>query len=101
MLLSALGNARRSVTQQDLEKYMKYKRDMERKMGMDELKTQAPVVGLHAEERNNRGSHAPAPTAPSSSSAAPRPTAPAPVSSAAPRDFAAAAEDDDDDIYED
>jgi hypothetical protein len=29
------------------------------------------------------------------------PTAPAPVSSAAPRDFAAAAEDDDDDIYED
>ena len=37
MLLSALNNARRSVSKADLDKYMKYKRDMERKLGMDEL----------------------------------------------------------------
>ena len=38
MLMSALSNSRRSVTKADLDKYMKYKRDMERKLGMDELK---------------------------------------------------------------
>lgn len=46
MLLSSLSGARRSVTPADLEKYMKYKRDMERKLGMDEMQNQAPVVGL-------------------------------------------------------
>lgn len=46
MLQSAMSYARRSVTKADLEKYMKYKRDMERKLGMDEGGEQAPVVGL-------------------------------------------------------
>ncbi len=36
MIKSALALARRSVTQADLQKYMRYKRDMERKLGMDE-----------------------------------------------------------------
>jgi transitional endoplasmic reticulum ATPase len=88
MILSSLSVARRSVTQQDLEKYMKYKRDMERKMGMDELKNNSnPVVGLDAPAARRPG-------APSQSSAA------APV--AAPRDFGGDVDDDDDDdIYED
>jgi transitional endoplasmic reticulum ATPase len=46
MLMSALSYARRSVTTADLEKYMRYKRDMERKLGMDEGENAAPVVGL-------------------------------------------------------
>ena len=60
MLLSALSGSRRSVTKQDLERYMKYKRDMERRLGMDEgaggEMTMGPVVGLDAE---NRGRPAP------------------------------------------
>jgi len=50
MLLSALSYARRSVSKADLEKYMKYKRDMERKLGMDDIGN-APVVGLNPEQR--------------------------------------------------
>jgi transitional endoplasmic reticulum ATPase len=92
MLMSALSVARRSVTQQDLEKYMKYKRDMERKMGMDELKTgAAPVVGLDPVSR--------APAA-SSSSMAPRAAPAAAAAAAAPRDFGGES-DDDEDIYDD
>jgi len=94
MLLSALSVARRSVTQQDLEKYMKYKRDMERKMGMDELKNAAPVVGLGQE---NRARATAAPQAPTTSSAT---LTPAPAASSAPRDFGGDAEDDED-IYDD
>ena len=57
MLLSALSGSRRSVTKQDLERYMKYKRDMERRLGMDEgaggeVAQMGPVVGLDAENRN-------------------------------------------------
>ena len=55
MLLSALSGSRRSVTKQDLERYMKYKRDMERRLGMDEgaggEMHMGPVVGLDAENR--------------------------------------------------
>lgn len=61
MLQSALSFARRSVTKQDLEKYMKYKRDMERKLGMDGIEG-APVVGLNPEARP--GNDAPAADAP-------------------------------------
>lgn len=46
MLVSALSYARRSVTKADLEKYMKYKRDMERKLGMDEGKQGGGATGL-------------------------------------------------------
>jgi transitional endoplasmic reticulum ATPase len=85
MIQSALSVTRRSVTKADLEKYMKYKRDMERKLGMDEV-AQAPVVGLNSE---NRAGDAPA--------AAPSATA----APAAARNFGADAEDDDDDdIYD-
>jgi len=49
MLISALSGAKRSVTPADLEKYMRYKRDMERKLGMDELAGEdSEVVGLPA-----------------------------------------------------
>jgi len=94
MLLSALSGSRRSVTKQDLEKYMKYKRDMERRLGMDEGGAaeiaMGPVVGLDAEVRG--GSR---PAAPQSNSSAP-------ASSAAPaaRNFGDAPADEDDDIYE-
>jgi transitional endoplasmic reticulum ATPase len=88
MLLSALGNARKSVTQQDLEKYMKYKRDMERKMGMDELKTSAPVVGLNS-------------SAGAGARAAPAAVTPQAAVTSAPRDFGGDDDDDDEDIYED
>jgi len=91
MLLSALSVARRSVTTADLEKYMKYKRDMERKMGMDEMKAAATINEANASSRSS----APAPTASSQ-------VAPAPTSSAAPRDFGGFGDDsDDDDIYDD
>jgi len=87
MLLSALSVARRSVTTADLEKYMKYKRDMERKLGMDELKkaTALEEAGVSA-----------APAASSSSSAAPM-TA---TQAAAPRNFGDDSSDSDDDIYD-
>merc|ERR1711907_365059 len=91
MLLSALSVARRSVTTADLEKYMKYKRDMERKMGMDEMKAAATINEANA----SSSSSAPAPTASSQ-------VAPAPTSSAAPRDFGCFGDDSDDvDIYDD
>lgn len=35
MLMLSLSQANRSVTKSDLERYMKYKRDMERRIGMD------------------------------------------------------------------
>jgi transitional endoplasmic reticulum ATPase len=100
MLDSALAYARRSVTKQDLEKYMKYKRDMERRLGMDEGKQgHTPVVGLDAENRHG-GPAANAPTG-SSSSSAPQ-AAPTVAAPAAARSFGdAGGGDDDDDIYDD
>jgi len=50
MLLQSLQYARRSVSPEDLAKYMAYKRNMERKLGMEEG-DHAPVVGLDAEQR--------------------------------------------------
>jgi len=106
MLDSALSYARRSVTKQDLEKYMKYKRDMERRLGMDEGKagSHVPVVGLDAENRSRAGG-APAASsgggggsAPSSSNTSQ--SAPAPAA-AAPRSFGDGGDDNDDDIYDD
>merc|ERR1719198_2808535 len=88
MLLSALSVARRSVTTADLEKYMKYKRDIERKMGMDEMKAAATINEANASSSSS--SSAPAPTASSQ-------VAPAPTSSAAPRDFGGFGDDSDDD----
>jgi len=62
MLMSALSGARRSVTPADLEKYMKYKRDMERKLGMDEI-AEAPVVGMPGSTADRPGATASAPAA--------------------------------------
>lgn len=86
MLLSSLSNARRSVSPADLEKYMKYKRDMERKLGMDEIKVNTP------------------PSSDSSASSAPTTSTDTPMSApasttAAPRSFEDD-DDDDDDIYD-
>ena len=93
MLQKALNVARRSVSKQDLERYMKYKRDMERRLGMDDDApagaAPARVIGLDAE---NRHGAAPAAAAPVFAGA-----------DAAPRTFndaGAAGADDDDDIYE-
>jgi len=100
MLLSALSGSRRSVTKQDLERYMKYKRDMERRLGMDEGAgaeiSQGPVVGLDAEDRRR-----PIPASGGSTTTAGG-TATSdtqPSNTAASRSFADAPGDDDDDIY--
>jgi transitional endoplasmic reticulum ATPase len=45
----ALKNSKVSVTKADLERYMKYKRDLERNLGQEE--SNAKVVGLDREER--------------------------------------------------
>lgn len=54
MLMSALSGARRSVSKADLERYMKYKRDMERRLGMEEVAelNRPTVVGLDPENRS-------------------------------------------------
>jgi hypothetical protein len=62
-ILESLRGARKSVSATDLQKYMSYKRDMERRLGMDEGTSAAgTVIGL---DRENR---APAPSSSSSSS---------------------------------
>ena len=98
MLQKALNVARRSVSKQDLERYMKYKRDMERRLGMDDDApgaAPARVIGLDAENRQGGGAAAPAQQQQVPQAAA---------GSAAPRTFndaaPAAGEGDDDDIYE-
>jgi len=85
MFGNALEHTRRSVSKADLEKYMRYKVEMERRLGMDdEGGGAAPtrVVGLDAERRDG---------APGGAGAAP----------AGARSFAdePAAAEDDDDIY--
>merc|ERR1719189_2091434 len=71
MLMASLSQANRSVTKSDLERYMKYKRDMERRIGMDK----------------GGGSSSPAP--PSFTSGGDSNTAPPPTSGggSAARDF--------------
>lgn len=97
MMQKALNVARRSVSKQDLERYMKYKRDMERRLGMDDdAPGGAPqrVIGLDAEVRHGGAGGAPAGSALTAAPAG---------GDAAPRTFnddAAAGGDDDDDIYE-
>lgn len=76
MIQSALTYARKSVSKADLEKYMRYKRDMERKLGMDE---------------GTQGGAAPADAGAAGGAAA----------APAVRDFGGADDgDDDDDIYD-
>jgi len=92
MLAKALTVARKSVSKADLERYMKYKRDMERRLGMEEEGAAGPqrVVGLDPESRMGAGSGAATGHAQAQ-----------PAQNAAPRTFNdAGAGDDDDDIYE-
>lgn len=51
MLISALSGAKRSVSKEELERYMRYKRDMERRPGMDSASSDEPVTGLDKERR--------------------------------------------------
>lgn len=97
MLMSALSNSRRSVSPADLEKYMRYKRDMERRLGMDDIESSDAggdrmrdevVIGLNPERRPG----APAPDAAAAAAAA--------ATSAPTRAFTEEAEEDDDDIYD-
>merc|ERR1712070_858023 len=83
MIMSALSVARRSVSKADLEKYMKYKRDMERRLGMDTI------------DVNPSGNGDPAAPSSSSSSAASTTGGAAPM-----RNFGGDDDDDDDDIYD-
>lgn len=93
MLQKALNVARRSVSKQDLERYMKYKRDMERRLGMDDDAPSGPparVIGLDAENRHGAPQAAPAQqAAPAAGGAAPRTF----------NDGGDGAEDPEDDIY--
>jgi len=89
MLIDSLQFARRSVSKADLEKYMKYKRDMERRLGMEEGGGDVTIVGLDSERRPGQ-----APPAASTSTAA----SGAPASARQFGDEPAAEEDDD--IYD-
>jgi transitional endoplasmic reticulum ATPase len=83
MIMNSLSNAKRSVTPAELEKYMRYKRDTERRLGFDS-QPETNVVGLN----NNSGGGGAA--APPGGAAAP-----------APRNFGGDDDDDDDDdIYD-
>jgi len=95
MIKSALANAKRSVSKADVEKYMKYKRDWERRLGMDDGRAGggAPVIGLDAERRPGQAAGA------SSSSSAMSDAAPRDFSSASPSGDAAGGAGDDDDFY--
>jgi transitional endoplasmic reticulum ATPase len=99
MLMSALATSRKSVSREELEKHMRYKRDLERKLGMEEggaamidSTARAPVIGLDPERRGNN--QAPAGNTQSSSSSTPAPAQSGP----SVRSFTDNA--DDDDIYD-
>jgi len=91
MMLRCLANSRRSVSKADLERYMKYKRDLERRLGMEEggpaINGADRVVGLDPEERAGRRQAAMG-------------NVPPPASNAASRTFTDETTDDSDDIYE-
>lgn len=88
MLLESLANSRRSVTKEDLAKYVSYRQNLERRLGMPNNQHAAPVVGLDPENRHSSAA------ASSSSSANPAPA------SSANRDFGSTGNSGDDDIYE-
>jgi len=101
MLKSALALARRSVTQADLQKYMRYKRDMERKLGMDEGAAKMDgaeehVVGLDPPQRRA----AAAANEQAANAGGGGAGAPAAAAAGAPaRSFGDDGKQDDDDIY--
>merc|ERR1712038_43032 len=86
MLMTSLSQANKSVTKADLERYMKYKRDMERRIGMDK----------------GGGSSSPAPPSFTSGGDSNSNIAPPPTSGggSAARNFGDDDSDSDDDIYD-
>jgi transitional endoplasmic reticulum ATPase len=70
MLRNSLDGAKRSVSKADLERYLKYKREHERRLGMDQGE-EGPVVGLHAERRGDNAAGQPVGTAPAATPSAP------------------------------
>lgn len=93
MIAQALKGARRSVTREQLEMHMKYKRDLERKLGMDEG-APTTVIGLDPEVRARADGVG---TSSAPSGAAPSAAAPA-SGTPSVRTFGDANEDDD--IYD-
>lgn len=85
MLMNALKYSKKSVSNADLQKYMRYKRTMERRLGMD------------IENETKSGGAAPAPA---TSVVASAPSAPAPTGGAS-QPTIEADDDDLDDIYDD
>jgi transitional endoplasmic reticulum ATPase len=101
-ILNSLAGAKRSVSKTELERYMKYKRDLERRLGMEES-AGVQIVGLDNQSGSSAGRSSATHAAAAPASQAPASSAPAASApSAAPRAFAddAASRDEDDDIYE-
>jgi len=101
MLKDSMENSKPSVTKDQLDRYMKYKRDMERKLGMDTKQmaaTNEPTSSFGAPQRRPTAptNPTPAPSQPSSSSAPPQPSGTTP----APRNFESEESDNIDDIYD-
>jgi transitional endoplasmic reticulum ATPase len=103
MLKEALDNTAPSVTKDQLDRYMKYKRDMERKLGMDTkamAATNEPTSsftgGRDRASAPSSSSSAPTPAPASTGSSTSSTSAPAP----APRTFDDEGDDNMDDIYD-
>jgi len=110
--MESLQGSAPSVTKEQLERYMKYKRDMERKLGVDTKSQRIEDIEptLYGERRPHRaggggagggggGGAGGAPgAAPASGGGGAGGSSGAPAPAAAPRSFA---DDDDDDIYAD
>jgi len=99
MLKEALENTAPSVTKDQLDRYMKYKRDMERKLGMDTKQmaaTNEPTSSFSGgADRRSAPTSAPTPAASTGSSTSST-SAPAPAA----RTFADDGDDNMDDIYD-
>jgi len=100
MLKDALDNTAPSVTKDQLDRYMKYKRDMERKLGMDTKSMAATNEPTSSFGGGGGGSRAPTtapiPTTSGTGASTSSTSAPAP----APRTFDDEGDDNMDDIYE-
>jgi len=105
MLKDALESTNPSVTKDQLDRYMKYKRDMERKLGMDTKSmatTNEPTSSFGAGPgRRPAAPTAPAPTVPApAATGSSSTTTSAPSGGTAPRTFDDDGEDNMDDIYD-
>jgi len=107
MLKDALDNTAPSVTKDQLDRYMKYKRDMERKLGMD-TKSMAGTNEPTSSFGGGGGARRPGPTtAPTTTQPTPAPASTGSSTSSsssgttpAPRTFDDEGDDNMDDIYD-